>query len=323
MILAGFIVRNALRNRRRTVLTMLSVTFSLLLLALMMSIWRGFYMDEPPNETAMLLITRHRVSLSFLLPGYYRAKIRAIPGVTHIVPVTFFGGRYKNDRPENFFVQFATDPSEYMEVAAYRQVPPEQVKAWQRDRAGCMVDAELAKRYGWKIGDRVSLLGTIFPVNPDLTIRAIYTIDPPNYTMYFHTDYVEEAVPWFKGTAGFFLIRVASPQDVSRVTHEIDEMFRSSPQPTRSESEQSFRLGFVSMLGNVKAFILSICGAVVFAILLVSATTMAMTIRERTREIAVLKTLGFTRAAVIALLLEEAVGTAISGGVMGRFWPRS
>ncbi len=317
MTLGSFIARNALRNRRRSLLTVLSVMFSLLLLTIMMTIWRGFYIDQGPPDSSLRLVTRHRVSLSFFLPGYYRAKIRAVPGVTHVVPVTFFGGRYKNDRPENFFVQFATDASEYMAVAADKKVPPEQVKSWQQDRMGCMVDAELAKRFGWKIGDRVSLMGTIFPVNPEFTIRAIYTMDPPNNTLYFHTDYLEESVPWFKGSAGFYLIRVASAQDVSRVAHAIDDIFRSSPQPTRSESEQAFRLGFVAMLGNVKAFIISICAAVVFAILLVSATTMAMAIRERTREVAVLKTLGFTTGKVLALFIGEGISLALIGGMLG------
>ncbi len=317
MTLGSFIARNAVRNPRRSLLTALSVAFSLLLLTIMMTIWRGFYLDQGPPDSSLRLVTRHRVSLSFFLPGYYRAKIRAVPGVTHVVPVTFFGGRYKDDRPENFFVQFATDASEYMAVAADKHVPPEQLRAWQQDRAGCMADAELARRHGWKLGDRIRLMGTIFPVNPDLTVRAIYTIDPPNNTLYFHAEYLEEAVPWFKGAAGFYLTRVDSANDVSAVAHAIDDMFRSSPQPTRSESEQAFRLGFVAMLGNVKAFILSVCGAVVFAILLVSATTMAMTIRERTREVAVLKTLGFTSGKILLLFVGEAVSLAVVGGALG------
>jgi len=297
----------------------LSISFSLLLLTIMMTIWRSFYIDPGLPESSLRIITRHRVSLTFLLPAFYREKIRAVPGVTHVIPLTYFGGRYKDDRPENFFVQFATDPSEYLAVAADKIVAPEQLKAWQQDRTGCMVDAELAKKHGWKIGDRITLLGTIFPANLDLTLRATYTIDPPNNSLYFNAAYLEEAVPWFKGRVGFFNARVESANEVPRVARAIDDIFRNSPQPTRSESEQAFRLSFIATLGNVKAFILSICAAVVFAILLVSANTMAMSIRERTREVAVLRTLGFTSQKILALFLGESVSLSLTGGLLGVF----
>jgi putative ABC transport system permease protein len=317
MTLSGLVFKNTFRNKRRSALTVLSIMFSLLLLTMMMTIWRGFYIDQGPPDSSLRLMTRHRVSLAFFLPAFYRQKIRAIPGVTHVVPLTFFGGTYMDDRPENYFAQFATDADEYMDVAADKQVSPEELQAWKRDRTGCMVDAALARKHGWKIGDRITLKGNIFPANLDLTLRAVYTIDPPNNTLYFHNEYLEESVSWYKGTAGFYYIRVDSPDSVSRVAHDIDDMFRNSPQPTRSESEQLFRLGFIAMLGNVKAFILSICAAVVFAILLVSANTMAMSIRERTREIALLKTLGFTRPRVLSLFLSESIMLALTGGLLG------
>lgn len=317
MTFAQFVTKNAFRNRRRSVLTALSITFSLLLLCIMMAVWRGFYIDQGAPDSALRLMTRHRVSLAFFLPGYYRDKIRAIPGVVHVVPMTWFGGRYKDDRPENFFAQFATDPSEYMEVAADKIVPGDQVKAWQQDRTGCMVDQALAAKHGWKIGDRIVLLGTIFPANLELTIRAIYTIDPPNNSVYFNAKYLEESVGWFKDTAGFYFTRVDSAGSVARVSHNIDDMFHNLPEPTKSESEKAFQLDFIATLGNVKAFILGICGAVVFTILVVSANTMAMTIRERTREVAVLRTLGFTRDRILSLYLAESVTLAVIGGIAG------
>jgi putative ABC transport system permease protein len=317
MTLSGFAVKNAWRNRRRSLLTVASVSFSLLLLTLMMTIWHAFYIDQGAPETVRRLITRHRVSLTFFLPSYYAEKIRAIPGVTAVVPMTWFGGRYKDDRPENFFAQFATDADEYLKVASDKEVQPGQAEAWRRDRAGAMVDIELAKKYGWKVGDRVTLQGTIFPVNPELTIRAIYVMDPPNRSFYFHKEYLEEAVPFMKGNAGFYFTHVASAGDVARVSHQIDDMFHNSPQPTKTESEKAFQLSFIATLGNVKAFIVSICGAVVFAILLVSANTMAMSIRERTREVAMLKTLGFTRGRVFGLFVGEAVALSLLAGVLG------
>ncbi len=317
MTLSSFVLRNAFRNKRRSLLTVASISFSLLLLTLMMTIWRTFYIDQGAPDSSMRLMTRHRVSLTFFLPGYYRDKIRSLPGVVGVAPMTWFGGRYKDDKPENFFAQFATDPEEYLKVAADKTVPADQAEAWIRDQAGAMVDNELAKKYGWKIGDKVTLQGTIFPVNPEVTIRAIYTMNPPNRAFYFHAKYLEEAVPFFKGQTGFFFTRVASPSDVSETSHAIDDMFHNSPQPTKTESEKAFQLSFIAMLGNVKAFILSICAAVVFAILLVSANTMAMSVRSRTREVAVLKTLGFTRGSVLSLFVGEAVALSVLGGVIG------
>jgi putative ABC transport system permease protein len=317
MTLSTFIMRNTFRNKRRSFLTMLSISFSLLLLTLMISIWRTFYIDVGTAESAKRVITRDRVSLAFLLPGYYRDKIRTIPGVTAVAPMTWFGGRYKDDRPENFFAQIATDPDEYLKVAPDKIIPPDQVAAWQHDRAGAIVDVTLADKYGWKIGDKITLLGTIFPVNPELTIRGIYHRDPPQNVLYFNAKYIEESIDWFKGRAGWYAAHVTSADDVARVSGEIDAMFRNSPQRTKTESEKAFQLSFVATLGNVKAFILGICGAVVFAILLVSANTMAMSVRSRTREVALLKTLGFTRERVLSLFVFEAVSLAVAGGALG------
>ena len=317
MTLTRFVTKNAFRNRRRSSLTVLSIAFSLLLLTLMMTIWRSFYIDRESAQSAQRLVMRHRVSLTFALPLFYRQKIRGVPGVAGVVPVSWFGGLYKDDKPENFFAQFGTDPDEFLKVYPEFQMPADQITAWQRDRAGVIVDNELAKKYGWKIGDRITLKGTIYPVNLDLTIRGIYTAPQPTQSVYFHWKYVEEAVNWAKDTAGTFGIMAASPQDVSRIAGQLDDMFRNSPQPTKTESEKAFQLGFVAMLGNVKAFILSISMAVVFAILLVSANTMAMSIRERTREVAVLKTLGFTRPAILSLFVGEAVTLALIGGLVG------
>jgi putative ABC transport system permease protein len=252
-----------------------------------------------------------------LLPAYYRDKIRSVAGVNAVVPLTWYGGRYIDDRPEHFFAQVGTDPEEYLKVASDKITPPEQVKAWQQDRAGALVDVTLAKKYGWKIGDRITLQGNIFPANLDLTIRAIYHRDPPQNALYFNAKYLEESVPWFKGQAGWYAAQIDSADDVARAAKEIDEMFRNSPLQTKSESEKAFQLGFVASLGNVKAFILSICGAVVFAIMLVSANTMAMSVRSRTREVALLKTLGFTRQRVLSIFVSESVALALAGGMLG------
>jgi putative ABC transport system permease protein len=283
----------------------------------MLSVWRSFYIDKGAPDSALRIMTRHKVSLANFLPIYYRAKIRAIPGVVHVVPMTWFGGKYIDDKPANFFAQFATDPDEYFDVAADKIMPADQLKAWKADRAGCVVDTVLANKHHWKIGDHIHLQGTIFPVNLDLTVRGIYTIDPPSSNLYFHTKYLEESVDWFKDTAGFYFTRVDTPEDMPTVAHAIDDEFHSTPVPTKSESEQAFKLDFIATLGNVKAFILSICGAVVFTMLLVCANTMAMSIRERTREVALLRTLGFTRGRILRLLVGESIAVALIGGVIG------
>lgn len=296
---------------------MISISFSLLLLTLMICIWRSFYVDQVAPEASRRLIIRDRVSLAFFLPSYYRDKIRSVPGVTAVAPMTWFEGRYIDNRPEHFFARLATDPDEYLKVASDKIVPPDQLKAWQQDRAGALVDVALANKYGWKIGDHIHIQGTIFPVDLDLTIRAIYHRDPPQNALYFNAKYLEESVDWFKGQAGWYSAQVDSAEHVAAAAKQIDDMFRNSPLQTKSESEKAFQLGFVSSLGNVKAFILGICGAVAFAIMLVSANTMAMSVRSRIREVAVLKTLGFTRQRVLSIFVSEAVALSVIGGALG------
>jgi putative ABC transport system permease protein len=262
-------------------------------------------------------MTRHKVSLANFIPIYYREKIRAVPGVVHVVPMTWFGGKYKDDKPENFFAQFATDPDEYFDVAADKVMPADQLASWKHDRAGCVVDIELARKHNWKIGDHIILQGSIFPATLDLNLRGIYIIDPPNSALYFNAKYLEESVSWFKDSAGFYFTRVDTPENIPRAARAIDDMFHGTPVPTKSESEQAFKLDFINTLGSVKVFILSICGAVVFTTLLVCANTMAMSIRERTREVAVLRTLGFTRENILKLLLSESIAISLMGGLVG------
>lgn len=318
MTLGSFVVRNTFfRNVRRSLMTIFSIMFSLLLLTMMICIWRSFYVDQVAPEASRRLIIRDRISLAFFLPEYYREKIRAVKGINAVAPITWYGGRYIDDRPQHFFAQLATDPDEYLKVASDKIIPEEQVKAWQHDRTGCIVDVTLANKYGWKIGDRITLQANIFPANLDLTIRGIYRRDPPQNSLYFNAKYLEEAVPWFKGQAGWYAAQVDSAENVALASKQIDEMFHNSPLQTKTESEKAFQLGFVSSLGNVKAFILSICAAVVFAIMLVSANTMAMSVRSRTREVALLRTLGFTRQHVLSIFISESVALALAGGLLG------
>ena len=317
MTLTRFVSKNAFRNKRRSILTVLSVGGSLLLLTFLITIWRSFYDSKPNEQSAQRLIVRHKVSLIFNLPSYYRQKIQAIPGVREVVNEQWFGGQYIDDKPAHYFAQFGTDPQELLKVYTEYKMPADQLEAWQHDRAGAIVDVGLANKFGWKIGDRLNITGKIFPLNLELTVRGIFTPPDPTQTIYFNKDYIDEGFPRLKGNEGFFAVLADSPDSVSRVAQAIDEQFRNSDRPTKSESEHAFQLGFIGMLGNIKAFIMSICLAVVFTILLVSANTMAMSIRERTREVAVLKTLGFTRNSILGLFVGEAVSLALVGGLIG------
>lgn len=317
MTLGRFATKNAFRNRRRSFLTAVSIGFSLLLLTLLMSVYRGFYIDQGPAEANLRLVTRHKVSLVFWLPAYYREKVRAIPGVVHVSPWNWFGGVYKDQKPENMFAQFAVDPGEIFDILKEDKVAPEQLVAFERDRAGAAVSRNLANKYGWKLGDKVIIQGTIYPIKAELNIRAIYDTDNPFDALFFSTEYINQALPRVQGRIGTLYTLVDSPDHMTSVAKAIDDMFENSPQPTKTETEKAFGLSFVAQLGNVKLFILSICGAVVFAILLVSGNTMAMTIRERTREVAVLKTLGFTRGTILSLYVGEAVTISLLGGLLG------
>lgn len=317
MTLAGFVRKNTFRNPRRSLLTVLSIAVSLLLLTLMMAVWRSFYVDQGSSQSAQRLLIRHRVSLANFLPRAYAQRMRAIPGVTVVAPMTWFGGMYKDNRPENFFAQFAVDPDTLLQAYPENHVSAEQVQAWKHDPAGCIVDRQLAGKHGWKLGDRVVLKGTIFDIELQLTIRGIYVADIPSDTLFFDARYLEESLSWFRGQTGFYAVMVDSPKNVTQVAQAIDATFHNAPQPTKSETEKAFMLDFIATLGNVKAFILGICLAVVFAILLVSATTMAMSVRERTREVAVLKALGFTRPLLLILFVSESILLAVAGGLLG------
>ena len=317
MTLTRFVTKNAFRNKRRSILTVLSIALSLLLLTLMMTLWHAFALDDGSAESAQRLVVRHRVSLTFTCRCTTATRFALFPAWSPSSRSRGLVGVYKDQKPENFFPKFGTDPDEFFKVFRDIQMPEDQIKAWQRDRQGVIVDDSLAAKYGWKLGDRLYIQGDIYPVNLELYVRGIFHSTPDDKSAYFNSKYVEEAVSFFKGQAGTFSILAASPSDVSKIATEIDDMFRNSPQPTKAESEKAFGLEFVAMMGNVKAFILSICSAVVFATLLVSANTMAMSIRERTREVAVLKTLGFTKIGVLGLFVSEAVALSLAGGLLG------
>jgi putative ABC transport system permease protein len=249
------------------------------------------------------LVIQHRVSLINPLPAYYREQIRKVPGVVHVIPMSWFGGIYRDSKPENFFARFGTDPEEFFDTYRELSIPQDQEQSWKKDRAGAVADVELANMYGWRVGDRILIKGDIYPMALELRLRGLFTSPVLNRTLYFNWKYAEEATVFAKGKVGTIELLVESPKDVDRVSMAIDQMFSNAPEPTRTQSQRAYQLSFISMLGNVKAFILTISSAVVFTTLLVAGNTMAMSTRERTREVAVLKTLGFRRQTILGLLV--------------------
>ena len=312
-----FAFKNILRNRRRTILTVMSVSVSLFLLGVLLAVYAAFYAREVSSVQAQRVITRNKASLAMVIPEYYGEKIRQIEGVEELTTWNWFGGTYIDNRPEHMFARFAIEPEKIFKVRSEFTVPPEQLEAFLRDRQGLAVGSSVARRAGLKLGQRITIKGDIYPVDLELFVRAIFEGKEDNES-YFHWKYLQESLPkeW-RGMVGTFAIKTRSPDDVQRVAEAIDSQFRNSPQPTKTETESAFVLSFVNQLGNIKVFLMSIAGAVVFTILLVSGNTVAMSVRERINEIGVLKTLGFTASTVLWMIIGEAVVMALAGGVLG------
>lgn len=307
---------NLRRNKRRTVLTVFSSGISVFLIGALISVYALMYAREVSEDSAMRLVTRHKVSLTQALPYYYGSRIASVDGVENLVPMNWFGGTYIDDRPENMFPRFAVDPEEIFNIYTEFEIPPEQLEAFKRDRQGLAIGKGVADRIGLEIGQRITIQGDIYPFNPELTVRAIFE-GKDDFNSFFHSKYLEESLPEIGSSVGVFTVRLRDVADATRVASAIDEMFRNAPEPTKTETEAAFQLAFVSQLGNIKLFLLSIAGAIVFTMLMVSANTVAMSVRERTREVGVLKTLGFTSRTVMGLVLGEAVAIAILGGALG------
>jgi len=312
------LVRKSLfRNLRRTILTTLSIAGSLFLLGILFALYASFYHAETSDEQARRLITRHKVSLTQSMPAFYQQKIAQIEGVEQVIGQNWFGGVYKDNRPSEFFPRFAVDPEEIFSVYSEFKTLPDELEAFINDRQGLAVGATTAERVGLKLGDRITIKGDIFPSDLELTVRAIFH-GPGDDTTFFHRKYLDEGLPpEFADSVGFYAILIEDPAEAQQVAARVDDLFRNSPQPTKTETESAFQLAFVNQLGNIKLFLLAISGAIVFTIMLVSANTMAMTVRERIREVGVLKTLGFTSTGVLALILSESMLLSLMGGVIG------
>ncbi len=312
------IFKNCWRNRRRTVLTVLSIGVSLCLMGVLLAIYQAFFYANPAPGEALRVVTRNSISLAQPMPQAYREKILKIPGVKEVAIEDWFGGTYIDDRPEHMFARFATDPDKIFNVRTEIKIPEEQKLAFQRDRTGCVIGRGVAESQHFKIGDKMTIVGDIYPFNLELTVRGIFDADNNVDLMYFSREYLEESIKENRrGNAGMFMILADTVDDVPKIEKAVDTMFRNSPTQTKTESESAFSLSFVSFLGNIKLFLLIVCAAVMFTMLLVSANTIAMSVRERVREVGVLKVLGFTNSMVLAIILTEALVVSLLGGLLG------
>jgi putative ABC transport system permease protein len=309
----NFIWKNMVRNRRRTLLTILSIALSLFVLSTLITVLTELNREPEGEDTHLRLVVRRASSLGDPLPEAYGDKLKRVPGVRIVSAVTWFGGIYIDER--NFFANFASDPETLFPVFPENRIAPEQLKAFQKERTAAVAGRKLVERFNWRLGDRITLQGTIYPVDLEFVLRGIYT-GTDETAFFFHRAYLEEALGR-PGKVGTFWLKAASAADIPRIIDAVDAMFKNSDAETKTETERAFQLGFVSMLGNVKTLIASISSVVVFTILLVTANTMAMSIRERAREIAILKTLGFGRRRLLALLMAESATIALAGGVLG------
>jgi len=312
------ILKNCWRNRRRTILTILSVGVSLCLLGILMAIYHAFYFSEPSPGQELRLVARNKVSLAFPMPQFYAQKIKQIPGVREVGISQWFGGKYIDDRPEHMFARFAVEPDKIFTIRGEVTIPEDQKKAFQQERTACVTTRSLAQKFNWHLGDRITIKGDIFPVNLELNLRGIFD-DPRDVdVLYFQREYLEESLPLARrGNAGTLNILANTTDDVPRIEKAVDAMFENAPVQTKTETENAFSLSFLAFLGNIKVFLLSVCAAVTFTVLLVSANTIAMSVRERVNEVGVLKTLGYTRGAILGIILGESVTISLVGGVLG------
>lgn len=314
-----FLLKNVFRKKTRTILTIFSIVLPLILICLLDTVLRVLENPNPANTQGMFrLVTRHKIGLLNPVPASYENKISNLDGVSAITSFIIFGGTYIDDSAKNFFPRIAVEPESFLKVFDDATLIEGSLKEWINDASGSIVGEELIKKYGWEIGDQIVLKGNAYPVNLQLTIRGVYGVkNGRNSAVFFNRKYLEEALPSIKGKVGTIWIKASDVDSATRLATQIDELFENSPYPTKTESEKAFQMGIVSMLGNVKLLIISMGVIIVIVIILIAANTIAITSRERTREIAVLRILGFTRLMILSFILGESIIMSSIGGLVG------
>ncbi|MFW6325025.1 MAG: ABC transporter permease [Desulfovibrionales bacterium] len=313
--------RNAWRHKLRTLLTLVGMSIAILAFGLLQTVVDAWYAGVDASSNTRL-VTRNSISLIFPLPLSYRDKIRSIDGVTTVTYGNWFGGYYKDEK--NFFANFAVEPESYLTVYPEFVLPPDQKEAFFRNRKGAVAGRNLAERFGWEVGDTITLTGTIFPGQWEFELEAIYqgwdeTIDESQFL--FHWEYLNESIrkmqPLRADEVGFYIEDIQRSDMAARVAESIDSLFENSLAETRTETEKSFQMGFISMTEAIITTIHLVSLVVILIILAVVANTMAMSVRERLREYAVLKTLGFSGMQIGSLIFGESLLISLLGGGIG------
>ena len=321
MFFLKLVFKNVFRARLRSTLTIVGLVIAILAFGLLQTVVRAWYAGSDA-AAANRLITRNAISLTFVMPMYYREKIRAVPGVNAVSVQNWFGGIYKE--PKNFFAQFAVDAPSFFPLFPEFVFKPEEYADFLRDRRGAAIGRQLAELYGFKVGDRIPLKSGIYPGDWEFTVRAIYDArDETTITrqMFFHFDYLNEQIkkvfPRRADAAGVFVVGIDDPTAAADIARAIDDEFRNSLAETLTETEKAFTLGFVAMIETIVVAIRGVSYVVILIILAVAANTMAMTARERLSEYATLKALGFGPGHVAGLIMGEALTLAAIGGALG------
>lgn len=317
------IYKNLFRHSLRSVLTILGVAVAVLAFGLLRTVVTAWSYGVEASA-ADRLVTRHAVSFIFPLPVAYRDQIAGIPGVTRVTYANWFQGIYKDQSFENFFPRLAVDPETIFEVYREYIVPPEQLAAFKKQRNSCVIGRKLAEQHGFKIGDVIPITGDIFPGRWEFTVAGVYTgkdKTADETQLFFHWDYLNErsreTAPWVTDQVGWYIVQIGQPTEAANISAAIDALYANSAAKTKSETEKAFQQSFVSLSGAIITSLEVISYVIIGIILMVLANTIIMSARERIREYAVLRTLGFTAFHVIGLIIGESLFISMSGGALG------
>ena len=313
--------RNAFRHRLRTLLTIFGVAVAVLAFGLLRTVVDAWHAGVSA-ASANRLVIRSAISLTFFLPIAYMQKIRAIDGVKAVAHMTWFGGVYIDRK--NFFANFAVDGRPFLDLYPEFVLTEDQKDAFGKDRKGCVVGRGLARRFGWKVGDSITLQGTIFRGDWPMTVRGIYSGRDRNVDenqLFFHWDYLNErlkaAAQRRANHAGIFIIEIVDPASAAAIAGSIDAAFKNSLAETLTETERAFQMGFVSMSEAILMAIRLVSFLIIGIIMAVAANTMVTSVRERMHEFAVFKTLGYGAVRLGGLILGEAAVICAAGGALG------
>jgi putative ABC transport system permease protein len=308
------------RKKIRTIFTLLAVFVAFVLFGLLMTIRTAFSFGVDVAGLDRLVLI-HKVSLIMPLPVSYLERLKATEGVALVSHQTWFGGVYQD--PANFFAQMVVEPEPFMAIYPEFEIPPDQVKAWLGDRQGAIVGVDLAERFGWKVGDRIPIMGTIWQPKQgqvwDFNIVGMYDGEQgvDKTQLFFRYDYLNENRRQGEGLVGWYVVKIKDAAQAQQMAARFDSMFANSSAETKTTTEKGFVEGFAKQVGDIGSIMIAILVAVLFTMLLVAANTMAQSVRERTSEMGVLKTLGFSNAAIMTLVLSESVLIAVLGGGLG------